>query len=376
MKKILLATSALAVSGFVASDAAAVSVELYGQVNKSLLAVDDSENTDMNIVDNDVSSTRMGLKGSQVLDNGLTASVLLEAEIQTNASNTETQNESTTFSDAQTQNGSATNFVARHARVGLAGDFGAVFIGTQSTATDSVTEQDLAGVADLMYSGAAEDLVGGYQYRLQDGTFPSPDVNVDINNMDGRGRADSVRYDSPIFNGFQGRVSMTQGGDMDLGAYYSGKYDAFMVKAALGHVIYNDQATSNPSNAASLDDLESQTSGSVSVKHDSGIAGTLAYGKRAYEALSTGNDEPTFMYAKVGYEWDAFEVAADYTSMDDVNLTDSEETSFGLGAQYNMGNGVSLAATYRSLSKEATVSNVEVDYEDISVYGVNMRVKF
>ena len=76
MKKALFATSALAVAGFVAADASAVDVEMYGQVNKLFAVSDDGQNTETTVWDNDNSSTRFGMKGSQALDNGLTASVL------------------------------------------------------------------------------------------------------------------------------------------------------------------------------------------------------------------------------------------------------------------------------------------------------------
>lgn len=368
MNKILLATSALAVSGFVASEATAVSVELYGQVNKALLAVDDGENTEFTIVDNEISSTRIGLKGSQVLDNGLTASVLLETEIRDNASDEVSQ---TGTNANNISNRNEASFVSRHARVGLAGDFGAVFIGRQSTATDSVTEQDLVGVQDFLYSGGAEDLVGSYQFRSEaDGSLTGNTVELD--NFDGADRQNAVRYDSPIYNGFQGRASVQQGGDTDFALYYAGRYDAFQVNAAIGHVFITDDQ-----NVAGVNTrLESQTSGSISAKHDSGIAATVAYGIQSLENEVGSQDDPTFGYVKVGYEWDAFEVAADYTTSEDVlvagSTAETENDSFGIGAQYNLGNGVSVAATYRTIAGEVDGT----DQEDLDIYGVNLRVKF
>lgn len=370
MNKILLATSALAVSGFVASEAAAVSVELYGQVNKSLLAVDDGENTEFTIVDNDISSTRIGLKGSQVLDNGLTASVLLETEILDNASDLVSQ---TGDNANNISNRNEATFVSRHARVGLAGNWGAVFLGRQSTATDSVTEQDLVGVQDFLYAGGAEDLVGAYQFRDTAGALTANTVELD--NFDGADRQNALRYDSPIYNGFQGRISVQQGGDTDLALYYAGRYDAFQVNAAIGHVFITDDQNAAATTPATTR-IESQTSGSISAKHDSGFAAAVAYGVQSLENEVGSQDDPTFGYVKVGYEWDAFEVAADYTIAEDVLVAGStdeiENTSFGLGAQYNLGNGVSVAATYRTI--EADISGT--DLEDLDIYGVNLRVKF
>lgn len=370
MKKTLLTTTAL-VAGFVGA-ASAVETEMYGQVNKMILGVDDGQNTDISIADNDRSSTRIGVKGSQVLDNGLTASVLFEVEMQSNASDDLTQNQAGVGTGNQSttplEPAADLDFVERHARVGLAGEWGAVFVGQQSTATDSVTEQDLAGVSDMMGSDL-KDIGGGFFFRNTAGALTTRTVDALDNNMDGNGRQDAIRYDSPIFNGFQARVSTAQGGDMDMGVFYSGKHDAFEVKGALGYVAFNDGAT------AATNVLESQMSGSVSVKHDSGVAGTVAMGQREVKNKAAGVEDPEFYYVKVGYAWDAFEVAADYGNHESQIAglaTDHEMDAMGLGAQYNMGNGVSLSAMYRQFDLDLTGTNTE----EMNIFGVGMRVKF
>ena len=383
MKKTLLATTALAVSGFVAGQASAVSVELYGQVNKAMMFVDDGTSTDFTVVDNDVSSTRFGLKGTQALDNGLTASMLLEGEIQTNASNNATQD--LTGNTGTVWDGSAgASFAARHARVGLAGDWGAVFVGTQSLATDSVAEQDMVGVQDLMYSDPAV-IGGGYKIRtktqgnalsatLTDGAIAAGSTSVAdmASNYDGE-RDDAVRYDSPIFNGFQGRASVAQGGNVDMAVYYDGKISDVALKGAVGYTMFNNQAyvagTTHPN------ELESQLAGSITASLDNGLAGTVAYGQRSINDKATGVEDPSFWYAKVGYSWDAFEVAADYGTYEDqvaAIATDHELNTFGFGGQYNLGEGVSLAAMYRNFDADVT----GVATESIGVYAMSMRVKF
>ncbi|MDD9912390.1 MAG: porin [Alphaproteobacteria bacterium] len=383
MKKTLLATTALAVSGFVAGEALAVDVELYGQVNKALMMVDDGSNTDFSVVDNDVSSTRFGMKGSQALDNGLTASVLFEGEVQDNASNSVTQNLTANQSTAASDPAAAA-FSSRHARVGLAGDWGAVFVGRQSTASDSVSEQDMVGVGDLMYSGPA-DIGGGYKIRtstagnalsatLTDSAIVSGSTSVGTmaDNYDGNSRANAIRYDSPIFNGFQGRASIAQGGDMDIAGYYNGKVQNVALKAALGYVMFNDAAANGPS---APNKLVSQLSGSLTAALDNGFAGTVAYGNRSLDNKTTGTDDPSFFYAKVGYSWDAFEIAADYGNYNDQVTsvtTDHELGTFGFGGQYNLGNGVSVAGMYRNYDADVT----GITTEDIGVYAMSLRVKF
>jgi len=394
MKKALMASTALVAAGFIAADASAVDVELYGQVNKAFVVYDDGQATDSTVADNDKSSTRFGFMGSQALDNGLTASVLIEGELQNNASNAFTQNQAGTDGDtASTPTvGTGSNFRERHTRVGVAGDWGAVFLGRLSSATDGVAEQDLAGAGDVLGSDVSR-FGGGLNFTNDSATTGTVadiydldrgagDVNITVNqgitqgaggvNFDGNQRIDGVRYDSPIFNGFQGRLSVAGGGDVDGAVYYNGKYEEYAIKAGLGYVRYND-GTSVVNNA-----LESQITGSVSVKHDSGIAGTFAMGERSLDNKAAGIEDPGYWYIKGGYAWDAFEVAADYGTYSDYITTqtaDHEMKAMGLAGQYNLGNGVSVSGLYRNFGFESDDANLD-NAEDISLYAVNLRVKF
>lgn len=360
-KTTLLATSAVVAAGFAAS-AVAVDVEMYGQVNKGFIAYDDGEATNTAVVDNDVSSSRLGVKGSQTLDNGLTVSVLAEYEMQSSASNAVTQNTTAGASTADSANQGASTLTERHTRVGIAGDFGAVWMGRTSSASDSTYEQDLAGAQDVMYSGIS-DIGGGLQFQNA-GTYTGDTISGEFAGADGLGRGNAIRYDSPIWNGVQGRVSAVNGGNYDAAVYYSGKYDAFQVKAALGYAWMEARATGT-------NDVDTQLSTSVSVKHDSGIAGTIAYSKQNVDEPAANNEDPTSLYLKAGYAWDAFEVAADYSQSE---AQDQDElTAYGLAAQYNMGHGVSTAAFYKTFDLD---KNTGTDPDSINVFGVNMRVKF
>ena len=46
--------------------------------------------------------------------------------------------------------------------------------------------------------------------------------------------------------------------------------------------------------------------------------------------------------------------------------------AYGLGGQYNMGSGVSVAGLYRKYDANVTATSGQ----DIDLYGVNMRVRF
>ncbi len=362
MKKTLLATTALA---FVAAHASAVDVELYGQVNKGLFGYNDGADTNFVVIDNSLSSSRFGVKGAQTLDNGLTASVLFEGEMTSNASNNVQQNSvSGSGGTATTPTNSSASFTERQARVGLSGNFGGVYLGQQSTAIDGVLTQDLAGAQDVMSADYAS--IGG-NLRLRDSAnaFIGTTTVANLTSGIAQSRTDSIRYDSPIFNGFQARASVAQGGDTEGAVFYDGAMAGLKVKGAAGMRLNNDETTAAAATAADIEYVAS-----ASVAHDSGLAGTLAYTRQDKDGASDADA----WYAKVGYAWGAYEVAADYGVSSDFTgaAGDDDLQAYGLGAQYNMGQGVSVAGLYRKYSADIAGSTAS----DIDLYGVNMRVKF
>src|SRR5690606_31632360 len=114
--------------------------------------------------------------------------------------------------------------------------------------------------------------------------------------------------------------------------------------------------------------VRDQISGSVSVRHDSGLALTLAGGMR--DGDGAGTVDGRFGYAKVGYAWGAYGVAAEYGSYTDVaGVGGNGATVIGVAGQYDLGNGVSTAAYYRNFD----LTNGQ---DDADLVGVNLRVKF
>ncbi|RYG59680.1 MAG: porin [Alphaproteobacteria bacterium] len=374
MRKIAFLSTSLLASVVSIPVAHAVDVKMYGQVNKAVVGFDDGQNTDVVFTDNDLSSTRFGLKGEQKLDNGLTASVLLEMEMQSNPSNAFTQNTaSETGANASTPlstnaAGSTTGDVGlteRHASVGLSGGFGGVVLGQTAAATDGVITQDLTGAQDVMNSDYHK-MGGGINLRSTDGSLSG----ITINSMTFNGgtkRLDAVRYDSPVFNGLQGKFSMAQGGDVDAAALYTGKLGTFKFKGAAG-IEFNNDTTFAAANA-----VETRYIASASILHDSGIGATAAY--TTDDVRNGGGEDPEQWYTKVGYAWDKYEVAADYGVSNHYGNTvvaDSELTAMGVAAQYNLGNGVSLAGLYRNFDADRTGTSLQ----GVDLFAANMRVKF
>lgn len=376
MRKLMLAATALTA---VASTSMAVDVKLYGLVNKAYMYHDDGETGESTIVDNNLESTRFGFGGEQKLDNGLTAGVLFEVDMQSNPSNVITQNGTGTFnSQANTPtNGSSPSLNERMARVSLGGDFGTVLLGQQDLATDDAPYHDLAAASSVMNANVAA-FGGGLIFQNQTGaTFANATaggVNLTPSVMamgqDGAlDAADSIRYNSPVFMGFNGSLSVAQGGTIDGTLRYAGEIAGLQVDSALGHKWINNNTTT------ATNELVGQTLASVSAKHASGIGATLAYQGRSLDNESVGVDEGQGWYGKVGYNWDAYGVAVDYAKFEDsvATATNNEMDVMGVGADYNMGNGVTVGAAYRKYDLDVAGLSGE---QDIDVGVVTMKVKF
>jgi predicted porin len=377
MRNLVLAATAL--TALSASAAHAVDVKLYGIVNKAYMGYDDGHTTESTVVDNNNQSTRFGFAGEQKLDNGLTASVLFETEMASNPSNAITQAGTGTFnSQANTPTNASPSFAERMARVGLAGEWGAVFLGQQDVATDDVYgSHDLAAAGSIVNPNMAS-FGGGLVFQRKVGNTYS-NVTVAGTNLTTGGflqgndgslvSADAIRYNSPVFNGFNGSLSISQGGNADASVRYAGEFGGFKVDSALGHTWVNNGSTSASNFQTGT------TAGSASVRHNSGLGATVAYTTQDFDHKTAGVKDPEGYYAKVGYDWSAYGVAAEYGNFKNpvASSTKQELTGYGVGGQYNLADGVTAGALYRNLSADvAGVSNVE----DINIFAVSLGVKF
>ena len=378
-KSFLLATSAIIASGVVATSAHAVDVELYGQVNKLVMGADlegDGQSADINILDNDNSSTRFGMRGEQQLSHGLTASVLLEGQFQSN--------DSSKFNLAKngagaTEDGDPASWTTRHTRVGLGGQWGALFMGRTATASDGITNIDLSEAKDV--SNSAISRFGG---AVKVG--PNDEELSDLtDNIDGMGygtgqhgadRANLVRFDTPSFQGLKGRVAYTQNQDVDASVRYNNTFAGVEVAGGASYVKFDgdtNDLTGSGSNAVA----DNAWSVTASAKHESGVSGTVNYGERNYDNLSGAADDPTAFYAKLGYKYNNTGFAIDYAKNDDSiaafdDSESSEAEAYGAYVQQDLGHGVSTSAFYKQVQTEVGTN----DGDDLDLFGVGMRVKF
>ncbi len=335
-----------------------VKVQLYGQLNRAVLIADDGDSTETYQVDNDNSSTRIGLLGSVAPDEGWGIGTRFEVEFESNSSSVVNQDD---------RNGvGGNNFHERWAEIFIQSPYGKLSLGQGDTASNNTSEVDLSGTTVAGYSDL-NAVAGGMFFYDDDADDLSGTKPKDVfSNFDGLSRDDRIRYDTPEWNGLSLATSAISGSGGDVALRYSYKNDQFKLAAAAAY--------SNPgSTSGTIDDT---VNGSVSLLHNSGLNLTLAGGVR--DLKDSARDDPSFFYTKLGYRTSICKLgdtafSIDYGSNDDVNVDGDEAESFGAQlVQY-----IDKWATEFYLSfRNYDLDRSGTDYEDVNALLSGLRVKF
>ncbi|BBO68454.1 hypothetical protein DSCA_23840 [Desulfosarcina alkanivorans] len=334
-------------------------VKVYGQVNKAVLFSDDGDNSNVYLVDNDNSSTRVGVLGTIKPGGNYEVGTRIEVEFQSNDSNLVNQNDKRGVGD--------NNFRKRHLDLWVdGGTIGKFSLGWGSTASDGTSEMDLSGTSVVGYSSIG-DMAGGQLFYDSDNNALSV-INIGsvFSNMDGLGRDERIRYDSPSFNGFVGSTSYIADGGGDFAVRYTAQVDAFKLAAAAAYA--------NPGSTS--EGIDDQLAGSVSVLHDSGFNGTFAMGTRDHKG--PGRDDGGFFYTKFGYRarWCPLGVTAmsiDFGRYSDIAADGDDADTFGFQmVQDIQGWGTEAYLGYRFHDLDSNGG----DYDAINAIMTGMRVKF
>ena len=194
-KRVLAEAMSEEQKGAVVSDSK-LNIKLYGQVDKAVLFSDDGNSGNTYLVDNDNSSTRIGVLGIVSPNDKVRVGTRLEFEYQTNPSNLVSQ-EDKRVDDVGLEK--------RHMDLWVdANAFGKFSLGWGSTASDGTSEIDLSGTGIVGFSSVADMAGGQLFYNKNTGSLSDTPVASVYGNMDGLGRDERIRYDSPSFSGFVG----------------------------------------------------------------------------------------------------------------------------------------------------------------------------
>jgi hypothetical protein len=336
-----------------------VSLQIYGQVNRAALYANDGDEDNWFFVDNDNSSTRIGLLGSTNAIDGFSIGTRFEVEFQSNPSNEVSQEDKNGVGD--------NNFKRRHFDIFLKSErFGKLSLGRGDTASNNTAEVDLSGTDVVGYSSIA-DMAGGQLFFDNDtDTLSNTTIGDVFNNFDGLSRDDRLRYDTPNFYGFFASGSVVSGDAADVALFYSAKLGDLKLAAAAA---YSDPAGTSNSVDDSID-------GSISVLHSSGFNLTFAGGTRDYKV--SGRDDGTFYYGKLGYQRKFFSIgttamSVDYARNDDVEQDGDEANTVGFQFVQNIDQWATeyfLGYRYHNLDRDNT------DFKDINALMTGLRVKF
>ena len=343
-----------------------VGLQLYGHINRAVMAVDDGNDSKIFHVDNTHSESRVGLKAKVKASEKLTVGGNAEVQWQANPS------------EQVSMDNESISAELKERAMEVYFDFsniGKVSLGTGKMASDETSEVDLSGT-DLAGNSGMADAGGGFAFyntktvAVAEGEeVKSITVGNVFNQMDGLSKKDRVRYDTPSLAGFSLGASLGEKEMADAALRYSGEFGGTKLKAAVAY--------SDPGDGKDY----TQINGSASVLFGFGLNLTVAGGTRDLDDIPANGDDPTFMYGKIGYKAKIFSAGStacsfDYGVFSNIKNQDTEEEGTAYGVQvvqklsdYN----TELFAAYRNFELE---DNTAADYEPITLAMGGVRIKF
>lgn len=336
MKKSLIALAVLAAAGAASAQS---SVSLYGLVDAYVGNVKDTitgvRPKSQTVVDtNGLNNSRWGLKGSEDLGNGLKANFVLEAGFETDTGAA----------------GPLGSTFQRKSTVGLSGAFGAVELGRNYTAydtlralTNNTADTNVAVTTDVWKNGI------GYANRA----------------------SSSIRFDSAVYGGVSGSVSYGFGENKAAGKDSTDML-SLHVKYANGPLLvgYAHQNEMGDGTVTGPDKKFNLIAGS----YDFGVAKLVA-GYNTEKVTAGGDKDKEYQFGVQAPLGAAVTVFAGYAN---------SETETSGGATVSERSGYDFAATY-ALSKRTTAyagyKNVEIDSgtgkgNEINAFAVGVRHTF
>jgi hypothetical protein len=354
----------------------AVRLSLSGQINRMEVYGNDGKSAEFRSLDNNVSSSRFRFQGESFINHKTSAGAIFEMELRPNssASTTLTADQSSSVSSftAGTAGVGSTTGAAVNNTTGVPTvrwaeaylqneDWGGIHLGFGGTAGYLTAELDLSGTANAGYV-QVPDTDGGFSFRqngvalLPTKAFPSgtatvpcsitvagvkqtkcvstpgnsfgPEVGSVFFYMNGKIRDDRVRYDSPVWNGFQFATSAIDGGAYDLALRYGADWWGTTVVAAVAETFATslshgacaaycyssgiptaaNSAVGQPTGLALQYGPSAagsnQFDGSASILHPSGLNFTVAGGVQdpIYKDPFGQDVTPTMLYIKAGWQ--------------------------------------------------------------------------
>ncbi len=360
-----------------------VSVKIYGFVTRALLIWEDdngagNSRSDVYGVDIAMSGiSRWGIKGGAKITPDISVGYRYEWGIgDTLIHQTTTGNLPGNGDDGVEAEG----LVLRHSVLHLTSkQFGTVSWGHSHTASDGISQIDLSGTRFHARSNVNASIMGGS--FVPRGLF---------NNLDGGGRGDRVRYDSPKIAGFVMSASWGESDYWDAALRYAGQFGDFKVAGGVAYIQTEDEQIFGGRDSGGCGNVSGGFSpfgqqcfmGSGGVLHKpTGFNFNVAAGQSDLQTGGGTNTDYQFYYLKAGVlkNWFGYGKTGAYAEYWHSELdpfgaaNDSEGTMWGLGVVQNFDSAVfQMFIGYRHFEEDADGDATDDEY-DATVIGGTIK---
>ncbi|MGB0935534.1 MAG: porin [Alphaproteobacteria bacterium] len=272
-----------------------VKLTVSGQVSRAVLYANNGQRSRFFHVDNDNGSTRFQLKGVAKVAPEWEIGAQIQAQIESN---------STVDVDIGKDAASSTvNFTERIMDVFFVTPAGKFTLGQGPTSSDGISEIDLSGTNIIGDGASLEEFAGGITFRKAarpDGTT-GPRIRDVWNSLDGLGRRDRIRYDTPSILGFVLGMTHADGDSNDVSLKFQGDFDGHILKAGAAW--------------AKRRKMYNQYNAGVSFLMPCGVSLTGAAAVRMRTALNT-DPKVQMAFGKLGYQHKWLECGKTATAVD------------------------------------------------------------
>lgn len=354
----------IAIAGAMAApmSAQAVKYKLSGQVNRAILFQDDGVQSDVRHVDSISSGTRIRLRGSEDMGNGMQVGFYWELQTSSHGSNG-------VRPDQNTDNPNNSNNI-RQAHVWFSGNWGKLSMGQLDGAANGAVESDLSATGIAGSNSFRSSFSGGMRWQ---GTGAGAALPAGLthgntySSYDGFSRYDGIRYDTPALGPVVVSASIGNDNKWEVAARVNTALGGGQISGA---VFYGENDQGGTFNTGIADN---RWGGSLSFLFAQGTSITGFYAENETEA---GLDSDSFG-VMLGHKWGPHKVSISYGEASDIHTA---------GAGYDdTGWTVNYVHTMKKANTDlyASFQHNELDTpagfqgaEDHNLFLVGARVKF
>lgn len=340
-------------------------IKISGQIDEAMVESTDGQESDLFFVTNDNSPSLVNLYGSLQANNDFSLNAQIELGFKVNLSTLVSQADPSPKPEIDER------------RIEMILDskrYGKIWFGKGSTATDGTAEMDLSGT-DVIAESSVYYFGGGLYFRNANdaATYSThPQVRDAFDNLDGLGRKNRLRYDTPNWNGFYLSTSAIEGNKQDVAVKYDKKFNQTEIAGAIAF------ATKRELDALAGQELATGKNfdGSLSILFPCGINITGAVGKIL--ADTDGRDDPIYYYSKLGFEKQFFNFGKtaftiDYGNYNNFAQNDDKGITYSADLVQNVSNwNFAVYAGYRNYR----LDRVDANFDHINLYILGAILKF